>query len=125
MLTEPGELARWWGPRGFSTPEARIDATVGGRYRLSMKPPEGDVFHLSGEYSAIEPPSRLVYTFRWDEPTSDDRETTVTLALEARGDATELSVSQGVFATEERLALHRSGWTDSLERLREILESGT
>jgi len=30
----------------------------------------------------------------------------------------------GEFATEARLALHRSGWTDSLEKLRELIESG-
>jgi uncharacterized protein YndB with AHSA1/START domain len=123
MLTEPVELAKWWGPRGFTTPEIELTLVVGGRYSFSMKPPDGDLFHLSGEFLEIHPPSRLVYTFRWEEPTPSDRETVVTLSLETIGDVTRLSLTQGLFSTEERLALHRSGWTDGFERLREI-ESG-
>ena len=125
MLTERVELAKWWGPHGFTTPEMELDLRVGGGYRFSMKPPDGDLFHLSGEFLEIERPSRLVYTFRWEEPTPDDRDTVVTLSLDTRGDATEVSLSQGWFATEERLALHRSGWTDSFEKLRAMVESGS
>lgn len=125
MLTDPAELAKWWGPHGFTTPETELDLRVGGGYRLSMQPPDGDLFHLAGEFREIHRPSRLVYTFRWEEPTPDDRETVVTLALDALGDATEVSLSQGMFATEERLALHRSGWTDSFEKLRDVIESSS
>ena len=121
-LTEPAELARWWGPHGYTTPEIDLDLRVGGGYRFTMQPPDGDRFHLAGEFLEIEPPSRLVYTFRWEEPDPDDRETVVTLSLDDLGDATEVSLSQGEFATEARLELHRSGWTDSLEKLRELTE---
>lgn len=121
LLTEPGELAKWWGPRGFTTPESEIDLRVGGGYRLTMQPPDGEAFHLSGDFLAIDPPSRVVYTFRWDEPTVDDRETVVTLSLKPIGDATEVWLSQSGFATEERLALHRSGWTEAFEKLRELV----
>ena len=123
-LTEPADIARWWGPQLFTTPEIELDLRVGGGYRFTMQPPEGDRFHLSGEFAEISPPSRLAYTFRWDEPTPDDRETVVTLTLDALGDATRLSLSQGEFATDARLALHRSGWTESLLKLRELLEPG-
>ena len=72
MFTEPAELVKWWGPRNL-TPEAELDVRVGGGYRLAMQPPDGDVFHLSGEFLEIEPASRLVYTFRWEPPDVDDR----------------------------------------------------
>jgi uncharacterized protein YndB with AHSA1/START domain len=124
LMTEPAQLARWWGPRGFTTPEIALDLRVGGRYRFTMQPPDGDAFHLSGGFLEIAPPGRLVYTFRWDEPHPDDRQTVVTLSLTAVGDATEVSLSQGGFTTEERRALHRDGWSDSFERLRELLVSG-
>jgi uncharacterized protein YndB with AHSA1/START domain len=123
-LTDPVPLAKWWGPHGFTLAECKLDLVRGGAYRFTMQPPEGEAFHLSGELLEIAPPSRLVYTFRWDEPTPDDRETTVTLSLNAIGDATEVSLSQGEFATEERVALHRSGWTDSFEKLRALVERG-
>jgi uncharacterized protein YndB with AHSA1/START domain len=123
-LTEPAELAKWWGPHGFTTPEIDLDLRVGGVYRFTMQPPDGDLFHLTGEFLEIDPPSRLVYTFRWEEPDPDDRKTVVSLSLDDVVDGTELSLSQGEFATEVRVSLHRSGWTDSLEKLRELTESG-
>jgi len=123
-LTEPAELAKWWGPHGFTTPEIEFDLRVGGGYRFTMQPPDSELFHLSGEFLEVDPPSRLVYTFRWEEPDPDDRETLVELSLDAVGDATEVSLSQGGFAAEARLALHRSGWTDSFEKLRELIEPG-
>ena len=121
-LTEPTELAKWWGPAGFSTPEIELDLRVGGGYRFGMQPPDGDLFHLAGEFLEIDPPRRLAYTFRWEEPDPDDRETVVRLSLAALGDATRVALWHGEFATQARLALHASGWTDSLVKLRESLE---
>lgn len=123
-LIEPDALAMWWGPAGFTTPEIAIDPTIGGAYRLGMQPPEGDMFLLTGRFLEIEPPSRLVYTFRWEEPDPDDQDTTVELSLREAGDATELALRQGEFATEARLELHRQGWTDGLEKLRDVIDSG-
>lgn len=119
--TEPGELAKWWGPKGFTAPSIEIDLRVGGSYRIAMQPPEGDPFHLSGEFLEVEPPSRLAYTFRWEEPTPDDRETVVTFSLADLGGSTEVIVDQGLFATEERRALHEQGWTETLDRLQQFV----
>ena len=123
-LTRPGELSAWWGPHGFSTPEVDLDLRVGGAYRFTMQPPEGDAFHLGGEFLEIEPPTRLVSTFRWEEPTPDDRETIVALTLTPVGDTTEVRLLQAGFATDERLALHRRGWRDAFEKLRALLGRG-
>jgi uncharacterized protein YndB with AHSA1/START domain len=120
-LTDPEELARWWGPHGFTTRVQELELTEGGPYRFRMQPPEGGAFHVSGEYLAVDPPRRLVFTFRWDEPDPHDRETVVRIALEAEADTTLVALWQGTFATEARLDLHRAGWTDSFERLRALL----
>jgi uncharacterized protein YndB with AHSA1/START domain len=80
-LTEPNELAKWWGPHGFTSPSIEFDLRVGGSYRIAMQPPEGDLFYLQGEFREVDPPSRLAYTFRWEDPTPDDQETVVTLSL--------------------------------------------
>ena len=118
---ERDELAKWWGPKGFTAPSVEVDLRVGGRYRIAMQPPEGDLFHLSGEFREVDPPARLVYTFRWEEPHPDDRETVVTLSLGDLGDATELVVDQSFFASEGRRSLHEQGWTETLDRLQEFL----
>jgi uncharacterized protein YndB with AHSA1/START domain len=72
----------------------------------------------------VDPPSRLAYTFRWEEPDADDRETTVTLSFRDLGDSTEVDFTQGTFATEARRSLHEQGWTDGFERLNELLSRG-
>jgi uncharacterized protein YndB with AHSA1/START domain len=122
-LTDSAELARWWGPTGYTMTEIDLDLRVGGGYRFTMQPPGGDPFHLAGEFLEIEPPRRVVYTFRYEEPDPDDRETVVALSLEEVGDGTHVSLSQGDFATEARIELHRGGWRDSLEKLCELSES--
>jgi uncharacterized protein YndB with AHSA1/START domain len=122
-LTQPEELAKWWGPHGFTSPSVEVDLRPGGRYRILMQPPEGDAFYLTGEFREVDPPARLAYTFRWEDPTPDDRETMVTLSLRDLGEATELLFTQAGFAAERRRALHKAGWTDSFDRLRELLAS--
>lgn len=121
LHTDPELLARWWGPKGFSAPSVELDVRVGGRYRIEMQPPEGDRFFLSGEFREVDPPSRLAYTFRWEDPDPDDRETVVVLSLRDLGDSTELTVDQGPFATEGRRALHEQGWTETLDRLADMI----
>jgi uncharacterized protein YndB with AHSA1/START domain len=122
-LTEPTELAKWWGPDGFTTSEIDLDLREGGRYRFTMQPPDGEAFHLSGAYLEVQRPSRLSFTFRWEEPDPDDCETIVELSLQSQREASKLSLSQGEFATKGRLELHRSGWADSLGRLDALLRT--
>ena len=120
-MTEPEQLAKWWGPKGFTTPSVEFGPRAGDSYRIAMQPPEGDLFQLSGELRELDPPAHLAYTFRWDPPDPDDRETLVTLSLDDRGDETGVQLVQAEFATEERRALHEDGWTDCFERLAELL----
>lgn len=121
--TEPELLAKWWGPSGFTSPGIDSDLSVGGRYRIAMQPPEGELFYLAGEFREVDRPSRLAYTFRWEDPDPDDRETVVTISLRATGESTEFVLDQGPFATQARHDLHHAGWTDGLVRLRDALRS--
>jgi uncharacterized protein YndB with AHSA1/START domain len=123
LLTVPDELARWFGPHGFTIPEVNVELRVGGHYRMTMQPPDAAVFHLSGEFVEIDAPRELRYTFRWEEPDPDDRTTVVHLELDDVGEGTLVSLTQGVFATAARFDLHRDGWTDSLERLAAVAEA--
>ncbi len=122
--TDPALLAEWWGPEGFTSPGIETDLRVGGRYRIAMQPPEGELFYLTGEFREVDSPHRLAYTFRWEDPDPDDRETLVTISLRNAGaGSTEFTLDQGPFATQARHDLHHAGWTDSLVRLEEALRS--
>jgi len=119
--TEPDQLAEWWGPAGFTAPSIELDLRPGGNYRIAMQPPAGDLFYLAGDFREVDPPAQLAYTFRWEDPDPDDQETVVTLSFGDLGQSTELVLTQRAFATEGRRALHEQGWTDSLDRLQDLM----
>ncbi len=122
-FSEANELANWWGPEGFTIPSLEFRARVGESYRIEMQPPEGDSFHLTGEFREVDPPARLAYTFEWEPPNPDDVETLVSLSFEDRDGSTEVGHTQGPFKTEERRALHRDGWTESFDKLERFLSA--
>jgi uncharacterized protein YndB with AHSA1/START domain len=120
-FTAPEELAKWWGPKGFTVPSLEFNPRVGDGYRIEMQPPEGDPFHLTGEFRQVDPPVRLAYTFTWEDPDPDDVETLVELAFRDLGESTEVLLTQGPFKTEARRELHRDGWTDSFDKLEQVI----
>jgi uncharacterized protein YndB with AHSA1/START domain len=119
--TEPQDLAEGCGTKGFTARRSELDLRVGGNYRIAMQPPDGDFFYLFGEFREVDPPAQLAYTFLYEDPDPDDQETVVTLSFGDLGESTELVFTQRAFATEGRRALHEQGWTDSLDRLQELL----
>jgi uncharacterized protein YndB with AHSA1/START domain len=123
-FSEAEELASWWGPVGFTVPSVDFDPRAGATYRIEMQPPEGESFHLVGEFRAVDPPTHLAYSFLWEPPDPDDVETVVDLRFRDVDGSTEVAFTQGPFRTETRRALHRDGWTETFDRLERHLRSG-
>ena len=121
FLSDAALLAEWWGPSGFSIPSIDFVPRVGGTYRIEMQPPDGDAFELMGTFREVDIPSRLVFSFEWEPADPDDQETVAQLALEQTDDSTTVRLRQGPFKTDVRRALHRDGWTESLDKLAELV----
>ena len=81
MHVEPDLFAQWFGPKGFSVTGVDLDLRVGGGYRITMQPPDADAFVLFGEFREIDRGARLAYTFRYEPPDPDDRDTVVALSF--------------------------------------------
>ncbi|MFE4499183.1 SRPBCC domain-containing protein [Rhodococcus sp. NPDC056743] len=67
--TDPDEAARWWHPRGVSSPREHvdIDPRVGGTYSyLMINDDDGAEYPTGGTYLEVEKPERLVFT--WGSP---------------------------------------------------------
>jgi uncharacterized protein YndB with AHSA1/START domain len=118
---DSARLAQWWGPAGFTIPSIDFSTLIGEAYRIEMQAPEGEPFFVHGVFRTVHPPARLAFTFAWEPPDPDDVETLVDLSFEERGDTTEVTLWQGDFRTEARLALHRDGWSESFEKLERLL----
>jgi uncharacterized protein YndB with AHSA1/START domain len=123
FLSDPELVVRWWGPHGFTNVVDRWDLRPGGAYRITMQPPDGDEFHLRGEFEEVIPDERLAYTFVWEEPHPDDVPARVTITLRGGNDATALTVDHGPFEKEERVAPPRGGWTEGLEKLASLIDA--
>ena len=63
LWTEPELLVAWWGPEGFDVPTHAIDVRPGGRWRTTMRSPEGKLVTVSGVYRTIDKPHPLQRAF--------------------------------------------------------------
>ena len=117
LFSDADQLATWWGPEGFSVPSLSFEPRAGEPFRIEMQPPEGDAFHLRGEFREVDPPRRLAYTFVWDPPDPDDVETLVELSFAEVGGGTAVRLRQGTFKTERAARAASRGWTESFDKL--------
>jgi uncharacterized protein YndB with AHSA1/START domain len=115
-LTDPAALAAWFWPERFAT-TVEVDLRVGGRYRIDGP---GVGLAVAGEYVTVDPPRRLVFTWRWD---GEPDETLVTFELTPGEAGTELVVVHERFTDDAQRDDHVKGWSDCLDRLQDWLAS--
>jgi uncharacterized protein YndB with AHSA1/START domain len=119
--TEPELVAKWFGPGDFDVPSSDLDLRPGGKWRTTIRSPEGKLRTVSGVYNTIEPPRRLVFTWAWDD---DDgvrgHETQVTVTLEPTPGGTRLRLVQEDFQNREVRDRHNGGWASSLSKLQRL-----
>lgn len=123
--TEPDQLARWWGPPGWSNPVSKItmDVRPGGTFRVtSVSDEDGAEMTVVGEYREVVEPERLVF----EEPAEDSwHEGAVSVAtFTDLGDGrTEMVLQATIHTTDEMRAAAEGGMRSSVDRLAEHLES--
>ena len=107
------QLARWWGPMGFTTPRGVVELRPGGPFTLVMRAPDGTEYPMEGFVREVEAPTRLVFSALVHDETRV--ETVVT--LEEEGARTRLTVRQTVPRDPMMARGQKPGWSQSLERL--------
>lgn len=115
--TEAEQLARWFGPQGFTCPTHEIDPRPGGAYRITMRSPEGTLHTVAGTYTAVEPPRRLAFTWAWEGESGRGHESAVELTLRGHADGTELVLTHRRHESVEARDRHAEGWASCMEKL--------
>lgn len=118
--TRAEELRKWFAPGPLTTAVAESDLRVGGRYRITMRGPDGKEHTVVGVYRTIDPPKRLVYSWRWEDKPSAG-ESTVTVEFNDRGRSTEVVLRHEGLPNEKEIADHQHGWEGCLEKLEKAL----
>lgn len=98
-FTQVRHLARWWGPKGFSTTTSAFEFAVGGEWHFVMHGPDGTTYPEWISWTAIEPPSRIALVH--GERPGDPNAFTSTLTFDDDGAATRLRL-RTVFRTKEQ-----------------------
>lgn len=122
--TDPALAARWWHPRGVSTPpeSVRIDLREGGRYAYEMVLDEtGERFPTAGVYREIEEPRKLVFT--WGSPGDPDDEAPVVSVVldDEAGDRTRMTFRLVGIAEDHGDQSVFDGWSSAFDVLDETL----
>jgi uncharacterized protein YndB with AHSA1/START domain len=60
MWTDPAHIARWWGPKGFTSTILTMDIQVGGEWTLTMHGPDGTDYPNRSIYREIVPKKKIV-----------------------------------------------------------------
>ncbi len=121
--TDPHHVAEWWGPKGFTNPQCKWEARIGGNIWVEMRPPNGDAHPMGGRFREIVPPERLVFTTNafFDNEGNPKLENLNTVTFEEDAGKTKVTIHVVVLrATPEvagPLAGMKEGWSQSLEKL--------
>lgn len=94
-MTDPTQVVRWWGPRGFTTTVQQMDLVVGGHWRHVMHGPDGTDYANHSVFTVIEPPHRLCFRHGGNSENG----------LEVQFDAT-WSFTPQAFGTKTEVTIH-------------------
>jgi uncharacterized protein YndB with AHSA1/START domain len=106
-LTDAAALQAWYWPDSMA-PQAFSDPVVGGRFGI-----EAAGAGFAGHYTELDPPRRIVQSWRWQ---GDHRDSRVAIDLAAADGGTDLTVVHDQ-VDEATAELYRQGWASCLDRL--------
>jgi uncharacterized protein YndB with AHSA1/START domain len=125
--TDPNQFKQWFGAAacgGATLESVKVDARVGGKYRLQVRKPDGEYFTSVGVYREVTEPERLVFTWQFEKDGSgteygevEPPEMVVTVGFKARGKQTQLTLTHEKFGSVESRDRHEEGWKRCLDSL--------
>ncbi len=118
MWTTPDVLATFLGPDDVEARVYEYDVRAGGRFRIGMHRPEGDVFYTRGEFRELVPGRRIAMTWTWEEDDpAEEHETLLTLEFTPNGAGADLELTHAHLASLDSRERHTVGWNSILDKL--------
>jgi uncharacterized protein YndB with AHSA1/START domain len=135
--TEPEHVMRWWGPKYYTSPSCKIDLREGGKYVFCMRAPQdqgGQDSYTAGTYTKIIPMERLEFTqgladedgnpidpAQLGMPPDFPKEIRTVVAFKAKGDMTELTITEYDWPVGQMFVFSLAGMHQSVDKLAESL----
>ena len=119
---EPGAMAKWLPPYGFTCTVHHMEAQVGGTFKMSFQNfTNGQAHSFDGAYLELAPNERIRYTDVFDDPNLPG-EMQVTVVLKPVLCGTELNVVQEGIPEVIPVEMCYLGWQESLAQLAHLVE---
>ena len=124
--TDPKMMAQWFGPRGFTASVPELDVCVGGALRIVMHGPDGNDYPMQGVFREIVAFERRVFSnIATDKDGKHLLEGETTVTLSEQGGKTTLIVKSHMVGlvpiAPQMLAGMEAGWTQSIDKLQELV----
>lgn len=126
--TDPDIVMKWFGAKPDTLHSAEIDLRPGGRWRFLESVDAENAVGFEGEYLAIEPGRRLVFTWsRFVVRDSGERDATpksrVEIVLTPRGRGTDIRIVHSAIFDEPTRRGFAGGWEQGMMNLSVMFES--
>lgn len=137
--TEPDHVMKWWGPKHYTSPSAKIDLREGGKYIFSMRAPAdqgGQESYTAGVYKKIIPMEYLEFTQSLSDkdgnpidpaqigmPADFPEEIRTAVSFkQIREDMTELTITEYAWPVSQMMVYSLAGLHQTIDKLIESLE---
>jgi len=118
-LTDPEGMREWMCPGNIVSADVQIDPRVGGHLIIIMRGPT-DVFEHRGEFTVVDRPSKLAFT--WIAKSTDLRPTLVTVEFfEVTATESELVLTHLEIPRKEVSDQYQGGWSQIVTRLEQYI----
>jgi uncharacterized protein YndB with AHSA1/START domain len=124
--TDHKMMAQWFGPRGFTSSVPELDVWVGGALRIVMHGPDGNDYPMKGIFREVVKLERLVFSnIALDKDGNHLLEGETAVTLDVQGGKTKLTLKTHavgkVVIAPQMLAGMEAGWTQSIDKMAELL----
>jgi uncharacterized protein YndB with AHSA1/START domain len=120
-LTTADGVAAWFGPDALPVVSAEVDARVGGAFRVRFRTLDGLEHEACGEYLTLEPPHRVVMSWRFtaggQPEEAGGRVSRVEIDVAPIAGGAELTFTHTDLKNEASALGHRGGWSGALDKL--------
>ncbi len=136
--TEPEHVMRWWGPKYYISPSAKIDLRVGGKFVFCMRAPAdqgGQDTYTAGVYKKIVPMKLLEFTQGLSDkdgnridpaqigmPPDFPAEIRTEIVFTPKGQMTELTITEYDWPVSQMFVYSYAGMQQSIDKLADGLK---
>jgi uncharacterized protein YndB with AHSA1/START domain len=113
-------IRRWFKPgRDWQEASADVDLRLGGRVRVVMRAPDGTAVGAGGEYTLIERPNKLVFTWTFDDDPSNEQ--MIELEFSERDGATTVVFVNSKISHDKKRDEQYDGWQTCFDNMERVL----